>query len=357
MHGRDSKQGDLMEKLLERFKKFGFTGYEAAAYLALLAHGSLTASGISKKSQIPYNRSYDVLSSLIERGFVQELGDKPRTFIAVEPDVAFLRYSNTLENLREEIKENVKDLRTEENKDSILKFSTPKEAVFCLKNMIEESKFELTILAPNRFLPKIEKELGSISRKGVTLSVYTENMENMEKMEWSGNIFIRHTDRIANVIAIRDMEEIVVVPSLVFDFEKESLPSGFKSNFPEILFSYYIYMRDIFNSSNLLLSKISENREIHFSILYHLTQLLENLKNEFKVKGRVIAAKKGGRNERKNKEMVILNGEVVSFNFLNEGVINNFILEADGKKVKIGGPFSILEEYEEKGVTIRLIKS
>lgn len=327
-----------MERLLEKFKEFGFTKYEALTYLTLLAYGSLTARGISRRAQIPYNRTYEVLASLIEKGFVQELEGKSRTFTAVEPDVAFYKYSKALEQLKEDVKRAAKNLRVEEREYAIWRFSSPEEVIISLKNMMKDTIFEFTLLAPNNLLFQIMDELKGLLKRGVTLSVYTD--EGAE-LGLDGNVFVRITEKTGHIIALSDIREVLVSPSLAFDTGCE-LPSGFKSNFPEILFSYYIYIRDVFNSSKLLDFNVESfnEKELRFVVCYHITQVLEKFLNEgFEVKAEIHTTAGD-----------ILEGNVVGF--IDNKVVNSLSLDINGKKVTVGGPFSIIEEYEERGTIL-----
>ncbi|WP_048147806.1 TrmB family transcriptional regulator [Palaeococcus ferrophilus] len=326
-----------MESLLEKLKKFGFTKYEALTYITLLAHGPLTARGISQKGQIPYNRTYDVLTSLKERGFVEELEGKARTFVAVEPEVAFHRYSRSLKELVGEIKKFAEGMRIEDRKHAIWRFSSPEEVLLSMKNMMDETGFEFTLLAPSGFIPKVEDGLKGLLERGATVSIYT-NEEPPLRLE--GNLFVRITDKIGHIIAVRDTKEVLVSPSLVFNVGKE-LPSGFKSNFPEIVFSHYIYLRDIFEASEPLDYTLKDRGEIRFAMCYHALQVIEGLLRE----GLEVDA------EVHTSSGEVLGGRVVDFT--NTKIINNFVLEAGERRVLIGGPFSILEEYEAMGIVLR----
>ncbi|ASJ07305.1 TrmB family transcriptional regulator [Thermococcus pacificus] len=330
-----------MESLLEQLKKFGFTKYEALAYITLLTYGPLTARGISQRGQIPYNRTYDVLTSLKERGFVEELEGKARTFVAVEPEVAFHRYSRSLKELIDDIKKFAESMGVEEQKHVIWRFSSPEEVLLSLETMMKKAKFEFTLLAPKSFLPKVEDGLRELLEKGITVSIYTNGEPGLAA---GGNVFIRLTDKIGHIIAMRDTTEVLVSPSLVFNVEEE-LPSGFKSNFPEIIFSYYIYLRDILEESKPVGFALNGNGEMRFAVFYHAIQAIEKfLTGGFDVDAEVHTT-----------SGEVFNGKVVDFT--NTKIINNFVLDTGERKALIGGPFSILEEYEAVGVVLYPKKS
>jgi sugar-specific transcriptional regulator TrmB len=325
-----------VESLLEKLKRFGFTKYEALTYITLLANGPLTARGISQLAQIPYNRTYDVLTSLKERGFVEELEGKTRTFVAVEPEIAFHRYSKSLRELIDEIKKFAEDMKVERKKYAIWRFSSPEEAILSLKNMMQDTKFEFTLLAPSDFISGIKDELEVLLNRGITVSIYTNEEVSIPT---NGNLFIRRTNKTGHIIAMNDIREVLVSPSLVFNVGEE-LPSGFKSNFPEIIFSYYIYLRDIFEESTLISSVLKRNKGITFAIYFHALQTIEQLFTE----GVEFDA-----------EVYTTSGETLKgkvLDFTNTKIINNLLLDTGKRKVLVGGPFSILEDYEEVGIIL-----
>ncbi|MEM0506994.1 MAG: TrmB family transcriptional regulator sugar-binding domain-containing protein [Thermosphaera sp.] len=77
------------EALLSRLMLLGFTKYEARAYIALLKHGSLTSSEIIKLARIPQPRIYDIMDSLVSKGFVRKSKGKPIRYTLVDPKSAF----------------------------------------------------------------------------------------------------------------------------------------------------------------------------------------------------------------------------------------------------------------------------
>ncbi|MCP4720751.1 MAG: TrmB family transcriptional regulator, partial [Desulfobacteraceae bacterium] len=56
-----------------RLKDLGFSQYEAACYMALAGNHPINGSQLSKKSGIARSRIYDVLRSLISKGYVIEV--------------------------------------------------------------------------------------------------------------------------------------------------------------------------------------------------------------------------------------------------------------------------------------------
>jgi len=75
--------------MIESIKKLGLNQYEARAYNALLTSGKSSAVAVSKSSDIPRARVYDVLFSLEKKGFVTRSASKPIEFNVVKPMKAY----------------------------------------------------------------------------------------------------------------------------------------------------------------------------------------------------------------------------------------------------------------------------
>lgn len=67
----------MENKNIETLKKLGLTTYEATAYITLSSLISATAIEISKNSQIPRSKIYDVLKNLFKKGFIQIENGRP----------------------------------------------------------------------------------------------------------------------------------------------------------------------------------------------------------------------------------------------------------------------------------------
>jgi len=71
---------------LGKLKNLGFNTYEAKVYLSLLKRHPATGYEVSKESGVPQARAYDTLKVLESRKIVVSTGNKPVTYIPVNPD-------------------------------------------------------------------------------------------------------------------------------------------------------------------------------------------------------------------------------------------------------------------------------
>ncbi|WP_162224534.1 TrmB family transcriptional regulator [Halorussus amylolyticus] len=73
-------------------RDLGLSEYEARAYRSLLDAGPTTAKELSRASDVPMGRIYDVLSSLETHSLVRsQSASRPKKYVAVEPDTALNR--------------------------------------------------------------------------------------------------------------------------------------------------------------------------------------------------------------------------------------------------------------------------
>lgn len=73
-------------KLLEDIQRLGLNSYEAKIYLALLERDSLSVGEISKMSQVPRARAYDILDSLAADGLAVLKPGRYKRYSAAHPD-------------------------------------------------------------------------------------------------------------------------------------------------------------------------------------------------------------------------------------------------------------------------------
>ncbi|MBN2101620.1 MAG: TrmB family transcriptional regulator [Candidatus Aenigmarchaeota archaeon] len=89
--------------VLDALKSIGLNLYERKIFIALLAKGVSTAGELSQIANVPRSRSYDILESLAEKGFVVAQPSKPIKYVALAPKDALERTKGNLTNKHEEM--------------------------------------------------------------------------------------------------------------------------------------------------------------------------------------------------------------------------------------------------------------
>ena len=88
---QDTRQAGFT-RLAEKLRSLNLSGYESRTYLAMVGSGPLKALDLAVRAVVPRQKIYEVLDSLVAKGFAEMIPDRPRQFAAVEPGVAFAEH-------------------------------------------------------------------------------------------------------------------------------------------------------------------------------------------------------------------------------------------------------------------------
>src|SRR6266542_2375503 len=76
------------QRFWRRLQQMGLNAYESRSYLVLLGHPTFKALELAARAHVPRQKIYEVLDSLVEKGFAQVVQEKTKLFSAVEPSLA-----------------------------------------------------------------------------------------------------------------------------------------------------------------------------------------------------------------------------------------------------------------------------
>lgn len=80
------------QRFWRRLQQLGLNAYESRSYLVLLGHPRFKALELAARSHVPRQKIYEVLDSLVEKGFAQVVQERTKLFSAVEPSLAIPAY-------------------------------------------------------------------------------------------------------------------------------------------------------------------------------------------------------------------------------------------------------------------------
>src|SRR5512135_2736041 len=80
------------QRFWRRLQQLGLNAYESRSYLVLLGHPKFKALELAARSHVPRQKIYEVLDSLVEKGFAQVVQEKTKLFSAVQPSLAIPAY-------------------------------------------------------------------------------------------------------------------------------------------------------------------------------------------------------------------------------------------------------------------------
>lgn len=80
------------QRYWRRLQQLGLNAYESRSYLVLLGHPKFKALELAARAHVPRQKIYEVLDSLVEKGFAQVVQERTKLFSAVEPNLAIPAY-------------------------------------------------------------------------------------------------------------------------------------------------------------------------------------------------------------------------------------------------------------------------
>jgi sugar-specific transcriptional regulator TrmB len=80
------------QRFWRKLQQMGLNSYEARSYLVLVGHSRFKALELAARAQVPRQKIYEVLDSLVEKGFARVVQEKTKLFSAVEPGLAIPGY-------------------------------------------------------------------------------------------------------------------------------------------------------------------------------------------------------------------------------------------------------------------------
>lgn len=75
-----------------KLQQAGLNAYEARSYLVLMGHPRFKALELAARAHVPRQKIYEVLDSLVEKGFAGVVQEKTKLFSAVDPGLAIPGY-------------------------------------------------------------------------------------------------------------------------------------------------------------------------------------------------------------------------------------------------------------------------
>src|SRR5450631_3610625 len=76
----------------QRLQAMGLNAYEARSYLVLVGHPRFKALELAARAHVPRQKIYEVLDSLVEKGFAQVVQERTKLFSSVDPSLAIPSY-------------------------------------------------------------------------------------------------------------------------------------------------------------------------------------------------------------------------------------------------------------------------
>ena len=89
------------QRFWRRLQQLGLNAYEARSYLVLIGHPRFKALELAARAHVPRQKIYEVLDSLVDKGFARVIQEKTKLFSAIEPSLAIPSYFERLRQATE----------------------------------------------------------------------------------------------------------------------------------------------------------------------------------------------------------------------------------------------------------------
>jgi sugar-specific transcriptional regulator TrmB len=184
--------GTEYQRFWRRLQQIGLNAYEARSYLVLLGHPRFKALELAARAQVPRQKIYEVLDSLLEKGFAQVVQERTKLFSAVEPALALPGFLGRREQaLRHEMEDQsrqaaslVQDLSTtyahlaggRGTLDYLRIVSDPSQTAAQYRRMLKEAQREYLEFSrpPHAVDPLEEKLVKQALERGVKIRLLIE---------------------------------------------------------------------------------------------------------------------------------------------------------------------------------------
>jgi sugar-specific transcriptional regulator TrmB len=326
-------------------REFGLNEYEVRAYLALIRSGPLTAGELATLSKVPQPRIYDVIRTLMAKGFVTTSQGRPKRVIPLNPESVMNAIKQRYNERIEALKSALEEIYTPHGEiGSVIVVKSRITLEDYVRKAIKNTRFHMSIAVPREFLKKLEMDLGKKKENNVRINlfVYGEN----------------DVPPVANEIRIRDVPDPIIIiqdRDMGVYLPYEALTGG------SSLHGYGLIIQD--NNLLFMLDRYfyhalwptgrvvyREERALKLPREYiHIRELVSDLRR-FNIRNAKVEV--FGRFVRSGEPVHIV-GRVVEF-YEDEGkVISNITVETqDGERHVVGGWNASLEDIEAERIIL-----
>ncbi len=333
------------KEIKARLKEFGLNEYEVRAYLTLIKNGALTAGELATLSKVPQPRIYDVIRTLMAKGFVTTSQGRPKQVIPLSPD-------SVMDALKRRYNERIDEL-----KSALEKLYTPKGEIGSVtvvksritfeehvRKAIERARFHLSIAVPREFLRKIEGPLTTKKEEGVRINLFVYGCNEIPPI--ASEIRVREVPD--PIIIIQDREEGVYLPYEALTSSSSLLGYGLIIRDNNLLFMIDRYFYHALWPTGRVVYR--EERKLKLPREYiHIRELVEDIKT-FNLTGSKVEII--GKFVRSKKPVHIV-GRVVGFFEDENKVISNITVETEeGARYVVGGWNASLEDIEAERIVL-----
>ncbi|KUK17801.1 TrmB family transcriptional regulator [Thermococcus sibiricus] len=345
--------------LIEKLKELGLTKREAEVYLTLLIKNGATVKELLESLDVHQPQLYNIIQSLIRKGFIRVSSGRPRVYtasdIGVLIDVQKMKFDVLKNTLQEELAK-IKG-KPEEEGPYISMVRSLEGVLASIIETINAAEIEIRAELPATVFEELKPYLLSALQRKVNLYllVYpsTANFEEFERFKDQVKI---KTSELGNfLLVISDLSKAVYSKRRFLSIHK--LPVSNTE-----VYGYVIHEKDLLlrllNIHNNLWIKAKEvlcwvpRPELYPKVFVEFSMALNELETLLRLGYTPIVTVEGW--DVKGEFPLKVKGKVRSVNRF--GIVSNFLLECEKGTLTIGGFDAEVEDIEAQKVTIEKIE-
>ncbi len=166
--------------------RLSLSEYERDAYLAVLEHGSLTASDLADHADIPQPRIYDTVRSLAERDLVELHESRPMRVVAIDPAEALADVRGAVDDLLDRLEDTY--ARPEPTEEVVSLVTSGAAIRRNVRDLIAAAEYELSLALPPTLVADFEHELRQARGRNVSTELIIAPAPDVEDPSEYGDL-------------------------------------------------------------------------------------------------------------------------------------------------------------------------
>ncbi len=215
----------MQAELAADLEQFGFTQYEAKAYVTLIEVQVASARDIHKLTGIPRGRVYEVLECLVEKRFIAMSEGTPRLYSPLDIESVFNRLKREYARTCDDLADRLMAAEQERMNESVVSRSYELHTLWSMENqiraMFRRCRDEIIVFCQSpAFVQRYESDLRTLAKR-VRLYVVVNDPEKFAGIDlrfYVGekdilNVFLPKADdqRRPEVIILSDEKESLLI--------------------------------------------------------------------------------------------------------------------------------------------------
>lgn len=354
---------EVMRRLQSILKSLGLTDKEAEVYLAIYLKGSATVKDLLESLKNIYQpQLYNILSSLMRKGFIRASMSRPKVYRAINLETLFESRKILLDNLKEEAVRLAEGLRRVEeeisDEETLVSLVKGYEGLgAAVLEVLAGAQVEVCAEIPTQVLVSIADILEKLLSRGVNvyLLAFPEVPNQIiSRLARYRTLKLRRSDLGSFLMVVADTKAAVYARRRFYSPRKMPIPET-------EVYGFYITERDLIWRLLNIFEKVWEKAEelvswplapesypktfMWFGMgLLELEKLLSRgFRPYVEVEGRSV----------RSREIVKVEGWVVDVT--RSTYISNFTIDSGGKRFTVGGFDAEVEDLEAIKVIIKRV--